>query len=120
MNMSSHTFSPSGAPSHMQSGASIQYERDLPGLVPPRVSSGTEPVGADASLGLASGNFAKLYGLTSDMEPILMVGGQASRTLQLLIVLRGTVHTFHQTKNSVWNRTAFAECCSGTREWSIR
>jgi hypothetical protein len=36
-------------------------------------SGDLRPVEADASLGLASSHFAELYGLTSDMEPILMV-----------------------------------------------
>jgi hypothetical protein len=35
----------------------------------------------DASLGLAPSNFSELYGLTSDMEPILMVCLHVGKTL---------------------------------------
>lgn len=46
----------------------------MPEEVPPTtVPADTHYDETDASLGLAPSNFSELYGLTSDMEPILMV-----------------------------------------------
>jgi hypothetical protein len=59
-----------------QSASPFHFEQNHPIQGSPASASqsaGLESVEADASLGLASSNFAELYGLTSDMEPILMV-----------------------------------------------
>jgi hypothetical protein len=74
---SPHTaVSAESLPSH-QSDASFHFDNSVPSIASP-ASDGLRPVEADASLGLASRNFSGLYGLTSDMEPILMVGFQVN------------------------------------------
>lgn len=50
------------------------FESRMPGAAPPTtVPPDIDCHETNASLGLAPSNFSELYGLTSDMEPILMV-----------------------------------------------
>jgi hypothetical protein len=83
-NISPHTSASVESLVPVQPGNSLNISSSLPGLVSAAVPLEMGALDADASLGLASNNFAELYGLTSDMEPILMVCSQVHKNIQVL------------------------------------